>query len=113
MTEIPMIETGSAYQAGVSNIRILDLFRISCFGFRVFSLVCWSFLPPASGPVVFKSEIRNPKLETNPNDQNPNDRNGQRVSSRRFEHLDLGFVSDFVLQISGFLSGLLVVSPAR
>jgi len=56
-----------------------------------------------------KSEIRNPKSETNPNDQKPNDQNENSRLRRRiafvlnFEFLNFEFVSNFVLRASDLL----------
>ena len=56
-----------------------------------------------------KFEARNPKFETNSNDQKLNDQN-KNVSSKQFvafvlnfEHLNFGFVSDFDIRISDLL----------
>jgi hypothetical protein len=56
-----------------------------------------------------KFEARNPKFETNSNDQNPNNQNKNSSSKKfgafvlNFEHLDFGFVSDFDIRISDLL----------
>ena len=53
-----------------------------------------------------KSEARNPKSETNPNDLNtnvPNDKDtGNKVAMRGLEHSNFEFVSDFDIRISKF-----------
>jgi amino acid adenylation domain-containing protein len=52
-----------------------------------------------------KSEIRNPKFETNPNDPNTNDQNKRaRVTILDFEHLNFEFVSNFEFRASNFVS---------
>jgi hypothetical protein len=59
--------------------------------------------------ILKKHEIRNPKYETNPNDQNPNDQNEnsrirrQIVFVLNFEFLNFEFVSNFVLRASDLL----------
>jgi hypothetical protein len=56
-----------------------------------------------------KFEVRNPKFETNSNDQNLNDQNKNSNSKQfgafvlNFEHLNFGFVSDFDIRISDLL----------
>ncbi|MCU0286404.1 MAG: amino acid adenylation domain-containing protein, partial [Acidobacteria bacterium] len=58
--------------------------------------------------IINKSEIRNPKLETNPNNQNLNDQNKKRNSGAalvlNFENLNFEFVSNFVLRASNLFS---------
>jgi tyrocidine synthetase-3 len=52
-----------------------------------------------------KSEIRNPKSETNPNDPNSNDQNKRAgVTVLDFEHLSFEFVSNFDIRASNFNS---------
>jgi len=59
--------------------------------------------------ILKKHEIRNPKFETNPNDQKPNDQNENSRLRRRiafvlnFEFLNFEFVSNFVLRASDLL----------
>ncbi|HLP58599.1 MAG TPA: amino acid adenylation domain-containing protein [Candidatus Deferrimicrobium sp.] len=54
--------------------------------------------------IINKSEIRNPKFETNPNDLNTNDQNKNQnpgaVSVLNFEHLNFEFVSCFEFRAS-------------
>ncbi|MCU0286365.1 MAG: amino acid adenylation domain-containing protein [Acidobacteria bacterium] len=61
-----------------------------------------------AGILINKSEIRNPKSETNPNDQNTNDQNKNHhpraVSVLNFENLNFEFVSNFVLRASNLFS---------
>jgi non-ribosomal peptide synthetase component F len=58
--------------------------------------------------LINKSEIRNSKFETNPNDKNTNDQNKNQhfgaVSVLDFEHLNFEFVSNFDIRISNFNS---------
>ncbi|MDQ1350000.1 MAG: hypothetical protein QG657_301, partial [Acidobacteriota bacterium] len=56
--------------------------------------------------IINKSEIRNPKFETNPNDQKINDQNKNFGIPLvlNFENLNFEFVSDFVLRASYFNS---------
>src|SRR5207249_3149797 len=51
--------------------------------------------------VSIKSEVRNPKSETNPNEQNPYEQNPSATVSDIGDS-DLGFVSDFGFRISDF-----------
>jgi hypothetical protein len=60
-----------------------------------------------------KSEIRISKFETNSNDRNSNDQNEKKLKASyhaafvlNFEHLDFGFVSDFVLRASNLSHSL-------
>jgi amino acid adenylation domain-containing protein len=51
--------------------------------------------------IIKKSEIRNPKSETNPNDPNSNDQNKKAgVTVLDFEHLNFEFVSNFEIHAS-------------
>ncbi|MCU0289181.1 MAG: condensation domain-containing protein, partial [Acidobacteria bacterium] len=52
--------------------------------------------------IINKSEIRNPKIETNSNDQNKN-RDFGIASVLNFEHLDFDIVSNFVLRASNLI----------
>ncbi|MCU0286784.1 MAG: amino acid adenylation domain-containing protein [Acidobacteria bacterium] len=58
--------------------------------------------------LINKSEIRNPKLETNPNKTNSNDPNKNQNSGAtlvlNFENLNFEFVSNFVLRASNLFS---------
>ncbi|HLP62355.1 MAG TPA: amino acid adenylation domain-containing protein, partial [Candidatus Deferrimicrobium sp.] len=56
--------------------------------------------------LINKSEIRNPKLETNSNETNPNDQNKNFGIPfvLNFEHLGFEFVSNFDIRISNFNS---------
>jgi amino acid adenylation domain-containing protein len=55
-----------------------------------------------------KSEIRNPKSETNTDEPDSNDQNkGAEVTVLDFEHLNFEFVSDFGFRASNFLSSSL------
>jgi hypothetical protein len=60
---------------------------------------------PAQDYVILKKhEIRNPKFETNPNDQNENSRLRQQiVFVLNFENLNFEFVSNFVLRASNLI----------
>jgi hypothetical protein len=61
------------------------------------------------GSVINKFEARNPKFETNSNDQNLNDQNKNGSSNYfgafvlNFEHLNFDIVSDFDIRISDLL----------
>ncbi|MCP5047790.1 MAG: amino acid adenylation domain-containing protein, partial [bacterium] len=62
-------------------------------------------LRDSGASILLKSEIRNPKSETNPNDQNSNDPNKNQCFPcvvLNFEHLDFEFVSNFGFRISDF-----------
>ena len=58
--------------------------------------------------LINKSEIRNPKSETNPNDKNSNDQNKKRNFGAafvlNFENLNFEFVSNFEFRASDFIS---------
>ncbi|HLP60658.1 MAG TPA: amino acid adenylation domain-containing protein, partial [Candidatus Deferrimicrobium sp.] len=58
--------------------------------------------------LINKSEIRNSKSETNPNDQKINDQNKNQYFGTafvlNFEHLNFEFVSNFDIRISNFIS---------
>ncbi|MCP5047481.1 MAG: amino acid adenylation domain-containing protein [bacterium] len=60
-------------------------------------------LGDSGASILLKSEIRNPKSETNPNDQNTNVQNKNHCSEcvvLNFEHFNFEFVSDFGFRIS-------------
>jgi fengycin family lipopeptide synthetase D len=58
--------------------------------------------------ILKKSEIRNPKSETNPNDSNSNDQSKRaEVTVLDFEHLNFEFVSNFDIRISNLSSSSL------
>jgi len=63
--------------------------------------------PYSAWAIARKYEARNPKFETIPNVQNPNLQNNnartKQITVLNLGHLDLEFVSDFDIRISGLV----------